>query len=84
MTRLEEIATSLAAVKAVIRGPPRSAKGAVAVILRGRSAVEVLVRATLCGRSTYGLALQRGYSLDRNRCSDCQKDDFVLVFRPKT
>jgi len=43
MTRLEEIATSLAAVKAVIRGPPRSAKGAVAVILRGRSAVEVLV-----------------------------------------
>src|SRR2546427_12004236 len=43
MTRLEENATSLAAVKAVIRGPPRSAKGAVAVILRGRSAVEVLV-----------------------------------------
>jgi len=30
------------------------------------------------------VALQQGYSLHRNRCSDCQKDDFVLVFRPKT
>jgi len=43
MTRLEEIARNLADLKAVIGEPSRSAKGAVAVILRGRSAVDVLV-----------------------------------------
>jgi len=43
VTRLEEIARQLAASKAVIGEPPRSARGAVAVILRGRAAVEVLV-----------------------------------------
>ncbi len=43
MARLREIEDRLAAVKAEVGEPPRSAKGAVAVILRGRAAVEVLV-----------------------------------------
>jgi hypothetical protein len=30
------------------------------------------------------VALQPGYSVDRKRCSDCQKDDFVLAFRSRT
>jgi len=43
MPRLREIEERLAEMKAAIGEPPRSAKGAVAVILRGRAAVEVLV-----------------------------------------
>ncbi len=43
MPRLREIEERLTDLKSAIGPPPRSAKGAVAVILRGRSAVEVLV-----------------------------------------
>jgi len=43
MSRLREIEERLTDLKSAIGPPPRSAKGAVAVILRGRSAVEVLV-----------------------------------------
>lgn len=43
MARLQEIEERLAAVRAEVGDPPRSAKGAVAVILRGRADVEVLL-----------------------------------------
>ena len=43
MARLQEIEERLAAVKAEVGNPPRSAKGAVAVILRGRADVDVLL-----------------------------------------
>jgi len=43
MARLREIEDRLTAVKAEVGEPPRSAKGAVAVIVRGRGDVDVLL-----------------------------------------